>query len=72
MNFQPCHTYLIPKLVAWKAQDHQPVGVLALELVELIEVPDSGASERGHILYQDHPSTEHIEIQRVAFQRGGL
>lgn len=47
------------------------MGVLALELVELIEVPDSGASERGHVLYQDHPSTKHVEVQRVALQRGG-
>lgn len=48
------------------------MGVLALKLVELIEVPDSGASERGHVLYQDHPSPKHVEVQRVALQRGGL
>lgn len=47
------------------------MGVLALELVELIEVPDGGASERGHVLYQDHPSPKHVEVQRVALQRGG-
>lgn len=47
------------------------MGVLALKLVELTEVPDGGASERGHILYQDHPSPKHVEVQRVALQRGG-
>lgn len=47
------------------------MGVLALKLVELTEVPDGGASERGHILYQDHPSPKHVEVQRVTLQRGG-
>lgn len=47
------------------------MGVLALKLVEFTEVPDGGASERGHILDQDHPSPEHIEVQRVALQCGG-
>lgn len=47
------------------------MGVLALKLVELIEVPDGGASERGHVLDQHHPSPEHVEVQRVALQRGG-
>lgn len=46
--------------------------VLALQLVELAVVPGGGASERGHILYQDHPSPEHVEIHRVSLQRGGL
>lgn len=45
--------------------------VLALKLVEFTEVPDGGASERGHILDQDHPSPKHIEVQRVALQRDG-
>lgn len=47
------------------------MGVLALKLVELAEVPGGGASERGHILYQDHPSPKHVEIHRVSLQRGG-
>ncbi|KAM7375720.1 hypothetical protein PAMP_005500 [Pampus punctatissimus] len=45
--------------------------VLALKLVELAEVPGGGASERGHILYEDHPSPEHVEVHRVSLQRGG-
>lgn len=48
------------------------MGVPALKLVELAEVPGSGASERGHILYEDHPSSEHIEVHCVSLQRGGL
>ena len=47
------------------------MGVLALKLVELAEVPGGGASERGHILYQDHPSPEHVEVHRVSLQCGG-
>lgn len=47
------------------------MGVLALKLVELAVVPGGGASERGHILDQDHPSPKHIEIHRVPLQRGG-
>lgn len=47
------------------------MGVLALELVELAVVPGGGASERGHILDQDHPAPEHVEIHRVSLQRGG-
>lgn len=47
------------------------MGVLALKLVELAEVPGGGASERGHILYQHHPAPEHVEIHRVSLQRGG-
>lgn len=47
------------------------MGVLALKLVELAEVPGGGASERGHILYQDHPSPKHVEIHLVSLQRGG-
>lgn len=67
-----CSTDLISKLVTGETQDHQPMGVLALKLVELAEVPGGGASERGHVLYEDHPSPEHVEVHRVAFQRGGL
>lgn len=48
------------------------MGVLALKLVELAEVPGSGASERGHILYEDHSSPEHVEVHCVSLQRGGL
>ncbi len=47
------------------------MGVLALKLVKLGEVPGGGASERSHILYQHHPSSEHVEIHRVSLQRGG-
>lgn len=47
------------------------MGVLALQVVELAEVPGGGASERRHILDQHHASPEHIEIQRVPLQRGG-
>lgn len=47
------------------------MGVLALKLFELTEVPGGGASERGHILYEHHPSPEHVEIHRVSLQRGG-
>lgn len=47
------------------------MGVLALQLVELAVVPGGGASERGHILYEDHPSPEHVEVHRVPIQRGG-
>lgn len=47
------------------------MGVLALELVQLAVVPGGGASERGHILYQDHPAPEHVKVQRVSLQRGG-
>lgn len=46
--------------------------VLALELVELGEVPGGGASEGRHILNEDHPSPEHIEVHRVSLQSGGL
>lgn len=59
------------ELVAGETQDHQPMGVLALQLVELAEVPGGGASERGHVLYQDHTSPVHVEIHRVSLQRGG-
>ena len=48
------------------------MGVLALKLVELAEVPGGGASERGHILYKDHPSPEHVKVHRVSLQRGSL
>lgn len=65
-------TDLISKLVAWETQDHQPMGVPALKLVELAEVPGSGSSERGHILYEDHASPEHVEVHCVSLQRGGL
>lgn len=47
------------------------MGVLALQLVELAEVPGGGSSERGHILYEDHPSSEHVEVHRVSLERGG-
>lgn len=47
------------------------MGVLALKLVELAEVPGGGASERGHVLYQDHSAPEHVEVHRVSLQRGG-
>lgn len=66
-----CSTDLISKLVTGKTQDHQPMGVLALELVQLTVVPGGGASERGHILYQDHPAPEHVKVHRVSLQRGG-
>lgn len=46
--------------------------VLALQLVELAVVPGGGASERGHILDQDHASPEHVEVHQVSLQRGGL
>lgn len=45
--------------------------VLPLKQVELVEVPGGGASERGHVLYQDHPSPKHVEVHRVALQRRG-
>lgn len=48
------------------------MGVFVLQLVELVEVPGGGPSERGHVLYEDHPAPEHIEVHRVALQRGGL
>lgn len=48
------------------------MGVLALKLAELAVVPGGGTSERGHILYQDHPPPEHIKVHRVALQRGGF
>lgn len=60
-------TYLVSKLVTREAQDHQPMGVLALQLIQLAEVPGGGASEGGHILYQDHSSPEDIEVYRVPF-----
>lgn len=47
------------------------MGVFALKLVELAVVPGGGASERGHILYQDHPSPEDIKVHWVPLQRGG-
>lgn len=47
------------------------MGVLALQLVELAEVPGGGASERRHVLDQHHASPEHVEIHRVSLQRGG-
>lgn len=59
------------KLVAGETQDHQTMGVLALQAVELAEVPGGGASERRHILDQHHASPEHVEIHRVSLQRGG-
>lgn len=59
------------KLVAGEAQDHQPMGVLALQVVELAEVPGGGASERRHVLDQHHAAPEHVEIHRVSLQRGG-
>lgn len=62
---------LISKLVTGKPQHHEAMGVLALKLVELAEVPGGGASERGHILDQDYPSPKHVEIHRVSLQRGG-
>lgn len=65
-------TDLISKLVAGKTQDHQPMWVPALKLVEFAEVPGSGASERGHILYEDHPSPEHVEVHCVSLQHGSL
>lgn len=48
------------------------MGVLALKLAELAVVPGGGASERGHILYQDHPAPEDVEVHRVPLHRGGL
>lgn len=45
--------------------------VLALKLVELGEVPGGGASERGHIFYQDHSTPKHVEINSVSLQRLG-
>lgn len=47
------------------------MGVLALQLVELAEVPGGGSSERGHILYEDHSSSEDVEVHRVSLQCGG-
>lgn len=47
------------------------MGVLALQVLELAEVPGGGASERRHILDQHHASPEHVEIHRVSLQRGG-
>lgn len=63
---------LVAKLVAGEAQDHEPVGVLGLQLAELGVVPGGGASERGHVLDQHHSAPEHVEVHRVALQRGGL
>lgn len=60
------------KLVAGETQDHQPMGVLALQLLERAEVPGGGASERCHILDQHHAPPVHVEIHRVPLQRGGL
>lgn len=39
-----CPTNLIAKLITGEGQDHKPVWILALELVELAVVPGSGAS----------------------------
>lgn len=64
-------TDLISKLVTGETQDYKPMGVLALEQVELAEVPGGGASEWGHILDQDHPAPEHVEVHRVSLERGG-
>lgn len=72
LRWTRCRTDLISKLVTGKTQDHQPMGVPSLKLVELAEVPGRGASERGHILYKDHPSPEHVEVHRIPLQRGGL
>lgn len=47
------------------------MGVLALQLVELAEVLGGGASERGHILDEDHSSPKDVEVHRVPLQRGG-
>lgn len=47
------------------------MGVLALQQAEFAEVPGGGPSERGHILNQDHPSPEHVEVHQVALERGG-
>lgn len=47
------------------------MGVLALQMVELAEVLGGGASERGHILDEDHSSPEDVEVHRVSLQRGG-
>lgn len=64
-------THLVSKLVTREAQDHQPMGVLALQLIKLAEVPGGGASERRHILYEDHTSPKDVEVHRVPFYRGG-
>lgn len=46
--------------------------VLALELVQLVEVPGGGTSEGRHVLYQDHPAPVHVEVHQVALHGGGL
>ena len=42
-----------------------------LELVQLAVVLGGGSSERRHILDQHHPPPEHVEVHRIALQRGG-
>ena len=62
---------MVAKLVAGEAQDHQPMWIPALELVELGEVPGCGPSEGGHILDEHHPPPVDVEVYGVPLQGGG-
>lgn len=64
--------YLIAKLVARETQHNQPSRIFALQLVHLGVVPHSCASEGGHIFYQDHSSSEIVEIHFLPLEVGGI
>lgn len=71
----PClvahRTYLVSKLVTGEAQHDQPPRVAGLELVELGVIPHRGASERSHVLDQDHAAPENTKIHFFPLQGGG-
>ena len=63
--------FLVPELVTRETQHNEAVRVATLELVELGEIPCGRASERGHVLDQDHLAPEDIEVQLFPGQGDG-
>lgn len=57
----------MPELVAGHSQDNEPLaGVPLMELVHLGVIPGGGASERRHILNEDHFALEGRKIKRFS------
>lgn len=63
--------FLEAKLVTREAQHHEAVGVAALELVKLGEIPGGRASEGSQVLDQDHLASVDVEVQLVPLQGDG-
>lgn len=63
--------YLVAKLVAREAQHDQPLRVPGLQLVQLGVIPHRRASEGCHVLNQNHPAPEIVEIHFLPVDVGG-